>query len=198
LFGNPFLSFEVSLGEGERKKNILFRISPGSFSQINLDQNETLIRTVIEFSGAMKNERVLDLYAGAGNFTLPLAIRAGEVLGIEGSRTAIGDARFNAERNRIRNVNFIEGAVEEVLKNWDRGKPDRMIVDPPRAGCKNAVDQIVRLEPEKIVYVSCEPATFTRDLRLFKERGYTLRRICLIDMFPQTYHMEVVGLLQPS
>ena len=78
------------------------------------------------------------------------------------------------------------------------GRPDQMILDPPRAGCKKVVDQMVRLEPEKIVYVSCEPTTLSRDLRLFCERGYSLRKLCLIDMFPQTYHMEVVALLTQS
>jgi 23S rRNA (uracil1939-C5)-methyltransferase len=195
LFGNPSLSFTVPFPEGGKGKNLSFRISPGSFSQVNLEQNEKLIQTVVEFSNAMKSERVLDLYAGVGNLTLPLAIHAGEVWGIEENRAAVEDATFNAEKNGIRNARFIEGEVEEVLKDWNKERPDQIILDPPRAGCKKVVDQMVRLEPEKIVYVSCEPTTFTRDLRLFTERGYSLEKLRLIDMFPQTYHMEVVGLL---
>jgi 23S rRNA (uracil1939-C5)-methyltransferase len=88
--------------------------------------------------------------------------------------------------------------VEEVLKSTSLKKPDVIVLDPPRSGCKEAVAHIVALRPERIVYVSCDPATFSRDVRLFAERGYTLQRIALIDLFPQTYHMEVVGLLLPG
>ena len=193
LFGNPSLSFRVPFLDDQ--KNLSFRTSPGSFSQVNLEQNEKLIQAVIEFSDAMKSDRVLDLYSGAGNFTLPIAIQAGEVWGIEENKVAIKDAKFNVERNGFRNVHFIEGEVEEVLKDWKRERPDQVVHDPPRAGCKSVIDQIVRLVPKKIVYVSCEPTTFARDLHLFFERGYSVKRLRLIDMFPQTYHMEVVGLL---
>jgi 23S rRNA (uracil1939-C5)-methyltransferase len=195
LFGDPSLSFALPLEEGGGEKNISFRISPGSFSQVNLEQNEKLIHTVVEFLGTIKAERVLDLYAGVGNFTLPLAIHAREVWGIEENRTAIEDAQFNAEKNGIRNAHFIEGEVEEVLKDWHKGRPDQVVLDPPRTGCKKIVDLIAGLKPKKIVYVSCEPTTFARDLRLFIGRGYSLEKLRLIDMFPQTYHMEVVGLL---
>jgi 23S rRNA (uracil1939-C5)-methyltransferase len=193
--GNPTLSFTVPLPEGDKKRSLSFRISPGSFSQVNFEQNQKLIQTVVEFSSPTKSERVLDLYAGSGNFTLPLAIRAGEVWGIEENKAAIKDARFNAERNGIRNAYFLEGSVERILKDWNEGKPDQIILDPPRGGCKKVIDQIVRLAPEKIVYVSCDPATFSRDIRLFAEGGYALQKLRLIDLFPQTYHMEVIGML---
>ncbi len=195
--GNPSLAFKISTqeNENEKERDLLLRISPGSFFQVNFEQNEKLIQTVIEFSGAKKTERILDLYAGAGNLTLPLAIQAGEVWGIEENRTAIEDGRFNAEGNGIRNVHFIEGKVEKVLKDWKKGKPNQIILDPPREGCKKIIHHIVELAPEKIVYVSCEPTTFTRDLHLFTEKRYSLERLRLIDMFPQTYHMELVGLL---
>jgi 23S rRNA (uracil1939-C5)-methyltransferase len=195
LFGDPTLNFTIPLGQERENRNLKFRISPGSFSQVNLEQNQTLIQTVLQFADANKEERVLDLYAGAGNLTLPLAMGVREVLGIEENRTAIEDARFNAERNGIRNCEFIHGRVEDVLMNWRREKPDLAVLDPPRTGCKTVLDQVVRLKPKKIVYVSCEPTTFSRDLRLFSERGYSLQNLSLIDMFPQTFHMEVVGLL---
>lgn len=193
--GNPSLSFKVPFPESEKNRCLLFRISPGSFSQVNLEQNEKLIQSVVEVSGAMKGERLLDLYAGVGNFTLPLAMGSEEVWGIEENKVAIKDGRFNAERNGIQNARFIEGAVEEVLKDWNKGRPDQVILDPPRTGCKKSVDLIAGLRTKKIIYVSCKPTTFTRDLRLFTERGYSLERLRLIDMFPQTFHMEVVGLL---
>jgi 23S rRNA (uracil1939-C5)-methyltransferase len=142
-----------------------------------------------------KEDRVLDLYAGVGNLTLPLAVGAKEVLGIEENRRAMEDACFNSEKNGIRNCEFIPGRVEDVLRHWKREKPDLVVLDPPRKGCKTVLDQVVRLKPKKIVYVSCDPTTFSRDLRLFSERDYSLQKLCLIDMFPQTYHMEVIGLL---
>lgn len=193
--GDPRLSFKVRLGQAGESRTLAIRISPGSFSQVNLEQNQALINTVLEFSGLKNHETVLDLYAGAGNLTLPLAIHAGEVFGVEANKTAVEDAKFNAVRNGIRNLHFIEGEVEEVLKGWKRDRPDQVILDPPRTGCKNIVDRIAGLEPKKIIYVSCDPTTFSRDLRLFHERGYSLRKLRLIDMFPQTYHMEAVGLL---
>lgn len=195
-FGNPSLSFKVSFRFMERERNLLFRISPGSFSQVNLEQNDKLIQTVVEFSGAMENERVLDLYAGVGNLTLPLAIHAREVWGIEENRMAVEDAKFNTDKNGIQNAHFIPGKVEQTLKNWGGGKPDLVVLDPPRIGCQKVIDLIVKLDSKKIVYVSCEPTTLSRDLHLFSERGYSLQKLYLIDMFPQTYHMEVVGLLQ--
>lgn len=194
LLGDPSLGFTIPLQLGERE--LFLRVSAGTFSQIFLEQNQQLIQTVLEWTNSNRDDRVLDLYAGAGNFTLPLAIHAGEVWGIEENETAIEDARFNAERNGIQNIHVIQGEVEKVLRNWNHRVPNQIVLDPPRAGCKKIVDQIVRLAPEKIVYVSCDPATFARDLHLFHEKGYGLRRIRLIDMFPQTYHMEVVGLLQ--
>jgi 23S rRNA (uracil1939-C5)-methyltransferase len=111
---------------------------------------------------------------------------------------AVEDAQFNAERNEIQNCHFIQGRVEHVLSDWKREIPHLIVIDPPRTGCKEILGQVVGLKPKKIIYVSCDPTTFARDLRLFYERGYTLQRLSLIDMFPQTYHMEVVGLLKPN
>ena len=198
LFGEPYLTFTISSNQRGKKSVLRLRTSPESFFQVNLEQNQALIRTVLEFSDVNEGERIFDLYAGVGNFTLPLAIASKEVWGVEESRAAVEDARSNAERNGIKNCNFMHGGVEDILKHWDGGRPDLIILDPPRTGCKTVLDQVVRLEPKKIVYVSCEPTTFARDLRLFSERGFHLQRLSLVDMFPQTYHMEVVGLLTQS
>jgi 23S rRNA (uracil1939-C5)-methyltransferase len=195
LFGAPQIDFTISFKRTGKERNLRLRTSPGSFFQANLEQNQNLIQTVLEFSEGNEAERVLDLYAGVGNFTLPLAIVSKDAWGIEGNRGAVEDARFNGERNGIQNCNFIAGRVEDILKNWRGEEPDLIILDPPRTGCKTILDQVVRLKPKKIVYVSCEPTTFARDLYLFSERGFHLQRLHLVDMFPQTYHMEVVGLL---
>jgi 23S rRNA (uracil-5-)-methyltransferase RumA len=194
LFGDS-LEFTVP---SYQDRNLNLRISPGSFSQVNPEQNQRLIQIVLQFSEVNKEDRILDLYAGVGNLTLPLAMGAKEVLGIEESRTAVEDAQFNAERNGIQNCHFIQGRVEHVLSNWETETSSLVVLDPPRTGCKTILDQVVRLKPRKIIYVSCEPTTFARDLCLFSERGYLLQKLSLIDMFPQTYHMEVVGLLQTN
>ena len=187
--GKPYLSFTIPL-------NLTLQTSPGSFFQVNLKQNEKLIQEVLEFSRGQKNERALDLYSGVGNFALPLATVTQEVWGIEENALAVKDARSNARSNGIGNGEFICGKVEHVLKKWKKEKPDLIILDPPRTGCKEALDQVAGLKPKRIVYVSCEPTVLARDLRLFSDRGYFLRELALIDMFPQTYHMEVVGLLK--
>jgi 23S rRNA (uracil1939-C5)-methyltransferase len=194
--GDPTLHFMVSLNLQGEENVLRLQTSPGSFFQVNLEQNQTLIRTVLEFSNVMKEDKILDLYSGVGNLSLPLALMAKEVWGVEENRMAVEDARLNAERNGMRQCHFSQGRVEDILKDWRQERPDLIVLDPPRTGCKRALDGVVRLAPRKIVYVSCEPTTFARDLWLFSENGYRLQRLALIDMFPQTYHMEIVGLLQ--
>ncbi len=198
LIGDPTLNFTIPLSPSGEKKELKLRISPESFSQVNLEQNQALIQTVLQFSGLNKEDKVLDFYAGAGNLTLPLATEAREVFGIEENRAAFQDAQFNAERNGMKHCHFIHGRVEDILLHWKREPPDLIVLDPPRTGCQTILDHVVGLKPKKIIYVSCEPTTFARDLRLFSERGYSLQRLSLIDMFPQTFHMETVGLLRQS
>ena len=195
LFGDPYLNFTIPLNQPGGITNLKLRSSPASFFQVNLKQNQVLFQTVLDFSEVKGDEKILDLYAGIGNLTLPLAVGAKEVLGIEENRVAVGDARFNVESNGIKNCSFIDGKVEDILKHLEGERSDLIVLDPPRIGCKMILDQLVRLNPKKIVYVSCDPTTFSRDLHLFSESGYHLQRATLIDMFPQTYHMEVVGLL---
>lgn len=200
--GDPRLGFTISIDRGE-KRSLNLRASPRSFSQVNPEQNRRLVQTVIEFLEVKRDETVLDLYSGIGNFTLPLAVEAKKLLGVEENREAVEDARFNAEQNGIR-CRFIHAKVEDILKNWEREKPDAIdlpdaiVLDPPRTGSKRVIDHLVKLKPKKLAYVSCDPATFSRDVRLLSERGYKLERLSLIDMFPQSYHMEVVGLFKQS
>jgi 23S rRNA (uracil-5-)-methyltransferase RumA len=194
--GNPFLTFSVSLDRAGEKKGWSLRASPESFFQVNVEQNQALRQTVLRFGVVNEGESVLDLYAGIGNFTLPLALGAKEVLGIEENEKAVEDARLNIEKNGIPRCRIIQGRVEELLRNWSEKGPDLVVLDPPRAGGKEVVNQIIGLKPKRIVYISCDPTTFSRDLRLFSEKGYPLQEVSLIDMFPQTYHMEVVALLK--
>jgi 23S rRNA (uracil1939-C5)-methyltransferase len=198
LMGDPTLNFTLPLSREGEERELKLRISAGSFSQVNPEQNQRLVQTVLQFSGANQKDKVFDLYAGGGNLTLALATEAGEVLGIEENRVAFQDGQFSAERNRIKNCHFIRGRIEDILLEQKTESPDLIVLDPPRTGCKTILDLVVRLKPKKIVYVSCEPTTFARDLRRFAEKGYSLQKLSLIDMFPQTYHMETVGLLQQS
>ena len=194
--GEPLLTFSVSFDQQGETRKLKLRASPESFFQVNLEQNQALVRTVLQFGETKADERVLDLYAGIGNFSLPLASRAGRMIGVEESKAAVEDARFNARENQIDRCDFLSGRTEEVLKSRIKDKPDLLVLDPPRAGGKKTVALIAGLGPKRIVYVSCDPATLSRDLRLFAEAGYRLQKLCLVDLFPQTYHMEVVALLR--
>lgn len=195
--GDPTLNVTTRLKSPGIEKDFRLRVSPGSFCQVNPGQNWEIIQAVLEFGELKRSDRVLDLYAGIGNLTLPLASGAEWVVGIEENRKAISDARFNAEENNIENCRFNSGRVEEMLRGF-REKSDLIVLDPPRRGCKEILNQILRLNPKRIVYVACDPTTFSRDIRFFSEEGYILQKLRLIEMFPQTYHLEVIGLLKPS
>lgn len=194
FFGDPFLYLILPLAGNEWMRQFRFRVSPGSFYQVNPYQNLELIHSVLDLGELRRDGRVLDLYAGIGNFTLPLATVGNWAIGIEENAGAVADARYNALVNRVENCRFYPGRVEEKLGEVGKGW-NLIVLDPPRAGGKKVVDEVVRLEPERIVYVSCDPATFSRDVHLLMKGGYALDHLRLIDMFPQTYHMEVVGLL---
>jgi len=193
-WGDPTLKMSTLLSEQGKEKAFHFRASPGSFYQVNPAQNLELIQTVLRLAELRGRERVLDLYAGIGNLTLPLAWKAGSAMGVEENPNAVEDARLNAEANGIQNCQFLSGRVEEVLKRMEKGE-DLIVLDPPRTGCKKVVSHLLKRGPMKLVYVACDPTTFARDIRLLAGGGYALQNLCLIDMFPQTYHMEVVGLL---
>lgn len=169
-----------------------FRISAGSFFQVNTAQAERVAQTVMDYLDPQGGEVLLDAYCGVGTFGLLLAPRVGEVIGVEESPQALADADHNA--GDLENVTLIEGAVEDVLPQLER--VDLAILDPPRQGvAAQALDALVRLGPRKIVYVSCNPATLARDVGRLAEVGYRLAEVQPIDMFPQTYHIESVALL---
>jgi 23S rRNA (uracil1939-C5)-methyltransferase len=165
----------------------------GGFSQVNYLQNLELIRTVLQWGGFTGTERVLDLYCGNGNLSIPVASRVSQVVGVEGYGPSIDDARANAELNGVANASFtVSDAALAVKRFADKGeKFDLVILDPPRSGAESA-GEIARLAPKKIVYVSCDPATLSRDLALLCEKGYRVTRCRPVDMFPQTYHLESV------
>ncbi len=205
-------SFEVLWGSGyitDYIGGVKYRISPLSFYQVNPVQTENLYSLALEYADLKGNETVWDLYCGIGTISLFLAQKAEKVYGVEIIPQAIDDARENAKINGIENVEFFVGKAEEVLPSWyqehaasgtasgSRGvRADVVVVDPPRKGCdETLLRTIVEMAPERIVYVSCDPATLARDLKVLCEKGYELVRGRAVDMFPETVHVETVVLL---
>ena len=207
-------SFKVLWGQGyitDHIGNIKYQISPLSFYQVNPVQTEKLYSLALEYADLKGGETVWDLYCGIGTISLFLAQKAGKVYGVEIIPQAIDDARKNAEINGIENAEFFVGKAEEVLPRWyrenegaeaglrgdrSRARADVIVVDPPRKGCDEALlDTIVKMQPEKVVYVSCDPATLARDLKVLCGKGYELERVRAVDMFPMTVHVETVVLL---
>lgn len=178
---------------------IRYRISPPSFYQVNPVQTERLYQTVLDFADLQGNEMVWDLYCGIGTISLFLASKAQHVTGVEIVPEAVENAKENARLNGITNVDFHCGAAEEVAEKLcfsKSEKADVIVVDPPRKGCDAALlDTMIRMSPEKIVYVSCDPATLARDVKLLGEKGYQVEKVRPVDMFPQGGHVEtIVGL----
>lgn len=193
-------------GQWERKEDmgVTFRISPLSFYQVNPVQMERLYSTALSYAGLTGREMVWDLYCGIGTISLFLAKKAARVYGVEIVPQAIRDAKENAERNGLDNVEFYVGKAEEVLPEFysrmDAGSdmlhPDVIVVDPPRKGCDEAcLSTMVKMQPQRIVYVSCDSATLARDVKYLRENGYELNRFRACDMFGNTGHVETVILL---
>ncbi len=179
---------------------ISYQISPMSFYQVNPVQTEKLYRIALEYAGLTGNETVWDLYCGIGTISLFLAKKAKRVFGVEIVPDAVRDAKKNAQRNRIANAEFFVGKAEEILpEKYEREgvKADVIVVDPPRKGCdQKLLETMVKMQPERIVYVSCDSATLARDLKWLCERGYELKRVRGVDQFGQTVHVETVVRLQ--
>ena len=183
----------------DRLCGLTFRLSVPSFYQVNHDMAEVLYRTALDFAGLTGTETVLDLYCGAGTITQVMARRAGRVIGAEIVPAAIEDARENARRNGIGNVEFFCGDASAVAADFAaRGlRPDVICVDPPRKGLSpDVVSAAARMQPQRIVYVSCDPATLARDVKLFAQEGYGAVRAAAVDMFPGTANIESVVRLE--
>ena len=198
LFGNPWITDTIG--------GLIFRISPVSFYQVNPVQTLKLYTEALLAADLTGEETVFDLYCGIGTISLFLARQARQVFGVEIVPDAVGDARINAQINGIRNAQFFTGAAEKLV---DEGffaagvpcpHPDVVILDPPRKGCdRRLIEAVLRLKPDRIVYVSCDPATLARDLQIFLQGNgrvsYMPQYIQPVDMFPMTVHVETVCLL---
>ncbi len=191
-------------------EELTFAISPLSFYQVSPLQTEKLYSLALQYAGLTGKETVWDLYCGIGTISLFMATAAKQVCGVEIVPQAIEDARENARRNHISNATFFVGKAEEVLpafyenggvsgltENGAFRNPDVIVVDPPRKGCdEKCLQTMLRMEPERIVYVSCDSATLARDLRILCDGGYRLRRVRPVDQFAQTVHVECVIMMQ--
>jgi 23S rRNA (uracil1939-C5)-methyltransferase len=182
----------------ERIGGLEVRIPAEAFFQTNTEMAEVLYAIAGDYAALEGWERVYDLYCGLGTIALTLSRRAGEVWGLELSEAAVAGARANAERNGIGNARFRAGEVRRVVREMleSVGRPDVVVLDPPRAGLgRKTVERVLATSPRRIAYVSCNPTTLAADAALFAQGGLALRRVRPVDMFPQTHHIECVALL---
>ncbi|MFH1147084.1 MAG: 23S rRNA (uracil(1939)-C(5))-methyltransferase RlmD [Pseudomonadota bacterium] len=177
---------------------VRYLLCPGVFSQVNPVQNEALIATVMKWADVSRDDSVLDLFCGMGNIALPLAPQVREVTGIERNTLSIKNALLNAAENGIKNTVFLEEEVESGLDKLIKAgkKLDLVIMDPPRSGCAGIIDKISGLQPARIIYISCDPATLARDAAHLNRAGFIPVQSQPLDMFPQTYHIESVTLFR--
>ncbi|MDE7222867.1 MAG: 23S rRNA (uracil(1939)-C(5))-methyltransferase RlmD, partial [Acetatifactor sp.] len=207
IWGSPVIHDVIHVRDMQKEgypctgQELTFAISPLSFYQVNPVQTEKLYSLTLEYAGLTGQEVLWDLYCGIGTISLFLASGARQVCGVEIIPQAIEDARANARRNEIMNAVFYTGKAEEVLesefcKEEDLRHPDVIVVDPPRKGCDRAcLDTMLQMQPDRIVYVSCDSATLARDLRILCDGGYKLKRVRAVDQFGHTVHVECIVLL---
>ncbi len=190
LYGKPTITDKI--------KDIAFNISPQSFYQVNPIQTEKLYEKALEYANLTGEETVFDLYCGIGTITLFLAQKAKKVIGVEIVQEAVKDAQKNAKQNQIDNVEFHAGKAEDIVpKLYKQGaQADVVVVDPPRKGCDEILlSTIADMQPNSIVYISCNPSTLARDLKYLSKKGYKTQEVQPVDMFPHTMHVEAVTLL---
>ena len=191
VVGDGLLAIEVG------SPPLKLHYAAGGFAQINLAQNRSLVQAVLAAASLTGTERVLDLYCGMGNFSLPLAVNAGLVIGVEEFPSSIAQAKKNAAENDIKNVEFIARAAEGALENFSLGQSfDLVLLDPPRSGAFAVMKELVRQPVPRLLYVSCDPQTLARDLKTLLHGGYRLETSQPFDMFPQTYHCESLTILK--
>jgi 23S rRNA (uracil1939-C5)-methyltransferase len=177
--------------------NLVLQFLPTDFVQVNAAVNAELVATAVELAAVETTDRVLDLYCGLGNFSLPFAQRASELLGVEGEAGLVARAVRNAARNGIDNARFLTADLAATEWSFFHEPWDIVVIDPPRTGAEVAIAQMQRIAPRRIVYVSCHPATLARDARvLVEERGYRLRTVRVFDMFPHTHHIEALAVFE--
>ncbi|CDZ79205.1 23S rRNA (uracil(1939)-C(5))-methyltransferase RlmD [Legionella massiliensis] len=190
---SEFLSYALP------QENIHFQFHPNDFTQVNAGLNRLMVARAVELLALNQDDVVLDLFCGLGNFSLPLAKHCTKVIGIEGSQMMVGRAQMNAEANGLNNTEFFCADLEQIdaLAMILNQRFTKLLIDPPRSGALEIVKQIEKLNPERLVYVSCNPATLARDSDiLVNHKGYRLRAAGVMDMFPHTAHVESIALFE--
>lgn len=193
--GEPEVIPTYSLPE----QGINFRFKPAMFTQVNYEINRKMVSRVMQEMDFNEQDRVLDLFCGLGNFTLPIATKAGHVVGIEGDQPLVNHAKENALLNNLNNVEFFVADLSKDISDqaWARQKYNKVMLDPSRAGASDVLHHLKKWEPELVMYVSCNPSTLARDAGiLVNELGYTLVKAGVMDMFPQTGHVESIALFK--
>ena len=172
--------------------------SPRDFIQVNEGVNQQMVARALEWLDVQPEDRVLDLFCGMGNFTLPLATRAASVVGVEGVPALVEKGRENALNNGLHNVTFFHENLEEDVTRqpWAKNGFDKVLLDPARAGAAGVMQHIIKLEPIRVVYVSCNPATLARDSDALRNAGYAIRRLARLDMVPHPGHLESMVLFE--
>ena len=172
--------------------------SPRDFIQVNDGVNQQMVATALSWLDVQSTDRVLDLFCGMGNFTLPLAVRAQSVVGVEGVPALVAKGRENAALNQLENVTFFHENLEDdvTLQAWAKHGFDKVLLDPARAGAPGVMQHVIKLAPTRVVYVSCNPATLARDSEALLNAGYQIQRMAMLDMFPHTGHQESMVLFE--
>lgn len=181
----------------ELDNGVKLSFTPGNFVQVNAEINNAMVNQAVDWLSVEANERVLDLFCGVGNFSLPLAHKGAEVIGVEGVPEMVQQARMNAKLSGLDKVSFFHTDLSADLskQSW-LGKVDKLLLDPARAGAFESLQWLQKMKPKSIVYVSCDPASLARDSESLLKHGYKLTRLGLIDMFPQTHHIEAMALFE--
>ncbi|MEX0801809.1 MAG: 23S rRNA (uracil(1939)-C(5))-methyltransferase RlmD [Candidatus Binatia bacterium] len=176
---------------------VRLKVDGDVFTQVNREGNRKLLNELLAAADFNRDDRVLELYSGAGNFTLSIAKRAGDIVAVEGYRAAIESGKRSAQSNGIANIHWIGSPVPAALAQLKKGRQrfSKIVLDPPRTGAKGIERDLVSLGAEKIFYISCNPATLARDLAALTRQGYTLRTVQPIDLFPHTFHVEALATL---
>lgn len=187
MFGEPeLLSYQLE------EFGLTFQFHPLDFTQVNHEINKQMVALAINKLDLKEEDKVLDLFSGLGNFTLPIAQKA-NVVGVEGCMKMTKRAGDNAKLNNIAARFFAADLTQELTQSWASESYDKMLIDPPRSGAENMIPFILKKKPKRIVYVSCGPASFVRDAKLLVSGGYTLSEVGILDMFPHTQHVETLA-----
>jgi 23S rRNA (uracil1939-C5)-methyltransferase len=190
VWGKPWITVMI-------EDDLALKLDADVFTQVNADGNRQMLRQLLASSEFSTRDRVLELYCGAGNFTLPMARRVSQVTAIEGDRAAVANGKLNADNYHLTNIHWLSAAVPQALAQLRRQRQNfsHVLLDPPRAGAKGIDGDLAALGAETIAYISCNPATLARDLAALVKRGYNLGIVQPVDFFPHTFHVETLALM---